>query len=521
MWSRRTTLKAFTTLAALGLVPRPALARTADAPPALGEPRPFSFADLIDRARTAASHPYRTPDRPAPELIDAIDYDAYRRLDFDLTRSLWQDGPRRDPVALFHLHRWVPLPVTINLVENGEARRVFYDPTVFDYSGDLEPGDLPADLGYAGFRLLYRDEPDRDWLAFMGASYFRAAGPLDQYGLSARGIAVNTVMPGRTEEFPRFTEFWLEQDETNASTIYAVLDGASVTGAYRFVVERASTVMMTVAARIFTRRTVDRLGIAPLTSMFWFSETNRHGATDWRPEVHDSDGLAIWTGSGERIWRPLYNPAGVRTSSFVDVDPQGFGLFQRDRDFASYQDDSVFYERRPSAWIEPLHPWGQGAVQLAELPTDDEIHDNIVAYWTTDRPVSAGEALSFDYRLHWLVEPVFGHSPVGRVAATRIGRAGVPGQDRPALGNKVVVDFVGGQLDRFQSTDDVEPVIDASSARIADAYALRVVDTNVWRLVFDVFSESTAPVELRCYLRHGDEPLTETWLYLHTPVSFG
>lgn len=520
MWSRRTAMKAFATLATLGLLPYSVRADTEDAPLLLGDPRPFSFDELINRARAAAGNPNSAPDRSPPDLIDDIDYDAYQHLSFDPARSLWRGDRNRDPVALFHLHRWVPQSVQINLVENGQAQPVSYDPTVFAYSGDLRPRDLPPDLGYAGFRLLHRDNPQSDWLAFMGASYFRSAGPLDQYGQSARGVAINTAMPGQTEEFPRFTEFWLEQDDADTATIYALLDGPSVTGAYRFVVERGSTVIMTVAARVFTRNAVDRLGIAPLTSMFWFSETNRHGATDWRPEVHDTDGLAVWTGSGERIWRPLHNPDDVRTTSFTDVDPQGFGLFQRDRDFASYQDDSVFYERRPSVWIEPLHPWGRGSVQLVELPTDDEIHDNIVAYWTTDSTVPAGEALSFDYRLHWLAEPVFGDMPVGRVVATRVGRAGVPGQERPPMGNKIVIDFVGGPLEGYQSTDEVEPMIDASSAWVDDAYALRVVDTGTWRVVFDVFPDGPDPVELRCYLRHGDEPLTETWLYLHTPVSF-
>jgi glucans biosynthesis protein len=362
----------------------------------------------------------------------------------------------------------------------------------------------------------------------MGASYFRAAGPLDQYGLSARGLAINTALPGQTEEFPRFTDFWLEQNNPDACTIFALLDSPSVTGAYRFVAQRGTergaehgeAVTMTVAARVFTRRPVDRIGIAPLTSMFWYSETNRHGATDWRPEVHDSDGLAVWTGSGERIWRPLHNPDGVQTTSYVDADPKGFGLFQRDREFDNYQDDGVFYERRPSLWVEPLGPWGEGMVQLVELPTDDEIHDNIVTYWTTDRPTPAGETLSYDYRLHWMVEPIFGASPVGRVVSTRVGRAGVPGQDRPARGNKIVVDFVGGSLTDYQSSDNVVPVIEASSAQIADAYAIRVVGTDIWRVVFDVFPDSAEPVELRGYLRFGDEPLTETWLYLHSDVPF-
>src|SRR5690606_6167204 len=278
-------------------------------------------------------------------LIEQLDYDAFQQIQYRDEATLFAAEQGTPPIRFFHLGRHNRHPVAVHVVSEGEARALRYDRARFAYGDEALARRLPPDLGFGGFRALHRDRPG-DWLAFSGASYFRSAGELDQYGLSARGIAIGTGLP-EPEEFPRFSELWLEPATGDAElTIYALLEGPSLTGAYRFRCTREGAVVMDTDAYLYPRGPIARLGVAPLTSMFWFSETNRHRATDWRPEVHDSDGLAMWTGSGERLLRPLKNPVhGVRVHAYQDRDPRGFGLVQRDRSFDHYQDDGVFYEK--------------------------------------------------------------------------------------------------------------------------------------------------------------------------------
>jgi glucans biosynthesis protein len=354
-------------------------------------------------------------------------------------------------------------------------------------------------------------------MAFLGASYFRAIGALNQYGLSARGILIDSAEP-TPEEFPDFTDFFIEEQraESDPVMVYALLDGPSIAGAYRFAIRRTEGVVQDVEAALFLRTGVKRLGLAPLTSMYWFGETEKRRFEDWRPEVHDSDGLAIWTGGGERIWRPLTNPPTAVTSSFIDNNPKGFGLLQRDRTADDYL-DGVNYERRPSVWVEPLEPWGAGSVQLIELPTDDEIHDNITAYWRPEAPAQAGASYRLKYRLHWLADEPY-PARVARAVSTRIGRGGEPGTRRPKGVYKFVVEFAGASLEPlWGDTVKAGPVVTASRGSIERAFMEPVPGTRRWRAIFDLKSEGTDPVELRMYLQGNGEALTETWLYQFRP----
>ena len=275
---------------------------------------------------------------------------------------------------------------------------------------------------------------------------------------------------------------------------------------------------MNVHADLFARADIERLGVAPLTSMYWYSESNYGKRTDWRPAIHDSDGLALWTGVGERIWRPLADPPSVQTNSFLDTDPKGFGLLQRDRNFDDYQDDGAFYNRRPSLWVEPLGKWGDGVVQLVEIPTDDEVQDNIVAYWQPKAAVKNGDALTFDYRLYWqAAEPSPG--VLGRVVATRVGRGGIPGLSHPKGLHKFVIDFEGGPLASMQARFDLTPVVVLSRGKSQNAYVIKVVGTSRWRAFFDVLSTDANPIDIRCYLRLAGKALTETWLYQFFPPA--
>jgi glucans biosynthesis protein len=305
-------------------------------------------------------------------------------------------------------------------------------------------------------------------------------------------------------------------------TVYALLDSPSVAGAYRFGLAPGATLVMDVDAALYPRKPIERLGVAPLTSMFQCGENDRRVAADWRPEIHDSDGLALWTGTGEWLWRPLVNPAGVRVNSYTDTNPRGFGLLQRDRNFDHYQDDGVHYEQRPSAWVEPKATigsgWGPGAVQLVELPTVDETSDNIVAFWHPSDKPRPGQELLFSYRLYWGTQPPFAPA-LARTVATRTGLGGVVGRKRRYFSWRFAVDFVGGELATLAKDAKVEPVITTSRGRIELPSARPQVEIGGYRALFDLrpTDASVEPVDLRLYLRLHSQPLTETWTYQWTP----
>jgi glucans biosynthesis protein len=502
-----------------GLSVRTASAATSGPTPGLklGPARDFSFDALKTEAKALAARPYLSAPNPAADIIRKIDFDKVQKIHFRPEDALWRGKPGAPyPIAFFHLNKYSLDPVRIFTLDGPsgklQAREILYVSDYFDYgSSGLDPRAL-GPLGFSGFRALDGQDNPSDWLAFQGASYFRSSGEDDQYGASARGLAVNTAEPS-PEEFPRFSQFWLAE-EGETLTIYALLESASVTGAYRFDCMRKKAVTMDVHCELFFRSPIDRLGIAPLTSMYWYGENERDRAPDWRPEIHDSDGLSMWTGKGERIWRPLINPPRLGVNSFLDASPKGFGLIQRDRNFDNYQDDGAFYNKRPGIWIEPKSDWGAGAVTLVEIPTSDEVHDNIVAFWKPEQPVKAGDTLSFDYRLYWQdAEPTY-PADFARVVATRIGRAGIPGSESwdPDF-RKFTIDFEGGALAAMAPRFDITPMVTASSGEASDAYVIKVVGTDRWRALFDVKVTGKQPIDLRCYLRLGERTLSETWIY--------
>ncbi|WP_152046431.1 glucan biosynthesis protein [Aureimonas psammosilenae] len=480
------------------------------------DPVPYSFERLVEETRQLAEKPY-VPEVPRlGDVIERIDYDQHQRLRYRRDQTLeLNDG--RAPLRFFYLGRYFKMPVGINIVEGDTSRQLIFDPKLFEIPSDSPATELPADIGFAGFRIL-EPNSERDWIAFLGAAYFRTSGELDQFGLSARALAIDVAMP-TPEEFPRFTDFYLGPSDIGGRVKIACrMNSPRIAGVLEMDVKKDGPIVMEIRSRYFARDAIQRVGVAPLTSMFWYSETDRGRRVDWRPEVHDSDGAAMITETGERIWRPLNNPPQVMTSTFGTGVPKGFGLLQRDRNFENYEDDGVFYEKRASVWIEPKGEWPTGSVQLVEIPTDDEIHDNIAFYFLADKPVSKGDALAYDYRLTWAKDqPNRGN--VGEVVATRIGRGGIPGQPRPPGVTKIVIDFDEGlvaALDR--EAKGVEPVVSASRGTIGkvDAYSVKV--NTSWRVTFDLMAEGNEPVELRCYLKKGEETLTETWAYQFLPA---
>src|SRR6185312_11006212 len=321
-------------------------------PKTLGGPEPFDYARLKGRARTLADAPYKAPGGKVPPAIAKLDWDQWQSISFRKERALWASDDLPFRVRFFHLGFRAVKPVRMYEVQNGMSREIAYDPALFDYGkSGLRPGDAPADLGFAGFNLLFHTDWTRDRAAFQGASYFRATYGSRQYGMSQRGLAIDTGM-STPEEFPDFIAYYLERPAPRSNTVnvYGLLDSPSVTGAYRFVISVEDTLITDIDAAVYPRKQIERMGIAPGTSMFFYGKTDRRLAVDWRPEIHDSDVLQLWTGAGERIWRPLNNPHVLRVNTFADEQPRGFGLMQRERSFEQYEDDGVFYEKRPDVW---------------------------------------------------------------------------------------------------------------------------------------------------------------------------
>ncbi len=495
-----------------------AAARAAGLKP-LGAPRAFDYAQLKGRARALAAAPYRVPRTDLPADLARLDWDQYQAIRFRSDHALWADDTLRFQIKLFHLGLFFKRPVQVFELHDGQAQALAYDPAMFDYGqSGLDGHRQPADLGFAGFRVVVHTAPEQDMVAFLGASYFRAVGGSRQYGLSARGLAVDTALP-RPEEFPDFTEFYLERPAATSGTlvVYALLDSPSVSGAYRFAITPGEHTVMDVDAALYPRKTIERLGIAPLTSMYQAGENDRRMAHDWRPEIHDSDGLAMHSGQGEWIWRPLTNPTALRFNAFADHNPRGFGLMQRDRSFENYQDDGVFYDRRPSLWVEPRGAWGAGSVQLVEIPTVDETFDNIVAFWNPAAPVQPGQEMLWAYRLTWGADPA-PRPALAQCVATRTGLGGVVGQKRKAFSWRFAVDFAGGDLALIDAKTEVVAVVSASRGRVELTSARPLASVRGWRAMFDVVPEaSTEPITLRLYLRARGQPLSETWLYEWTP----
>jgi periplasmic glucans biosynthesis protein len=480
-------------------------------------PKRFNFADVHRRAEMLANQPFQANDKVLPDFLRNLDYDQYRDIRFRAEQSLWRDAGLPFEIQFAPLGSLFLQPVTLNVVDEGEVKSVEYSNALFDYGKHEATADLPPDLGFAGFKVLYPLHADSHYdevAVFLGASYFRAVGQNQNYGLSVRGLAVDTGLP-RAEEFPYFREFWIERPDRDATelTVFALMDSQSLTGAYRFIIRPGVNTQIEVKASLFFRDRVRRLGIAPLTSMFYHGTLSERFFDDFRPQVHDSDGLLMHNGNGEWIWRPLHNPTQLRISAFQDQNPRGFGLLQRDRDFANYQDLEAHYHIRPSVWVEPLDDWEPGAVHLIEIPTTAERYDNIAVFWTPHRPVEAGQQLELNYRLHFFLD-MPGLSPAGRTLASRVGAGGAGDLD-PSR-RRFVIDFGGEALAALADDAPVEAAIKASTGRIEHVVVQKNRQINGWRLAFEFLPDGDNLAELRGFLKLDNAVLTETWSYQWT-----
>jgi glucans biosynthesis protein len=469
---------------------------------------------VVGAARELAARDYVGPDRSLPGTLERLSYDDFRRINFRRNSTLLRSPGSHFGLQLFHRGGIFRNKVRVHVVDQGTAAELNYVPGLFDFGAVGAPGGLRTDLGFAGFRLLFPlNRPDKldELVSFLGASYFRLLGPGQHYGLSARGLALGSGGPH--EEFPDFVAFWIEAPRplTPSITVHALLDSPSVTGAYRFVFAPQADADVQVEATLFPRRELRSLGLAPLTSMFLFGENTVGKPTDFRPEVHDSDGLAIRTSAGEWIWRPLRNPAKPTTSAFLDEAPSAFGLIQRDRHFRSYQDLEAQYHLRPSYWIEPRALGGAGYVALTELTASREAEDNVVACWRPDRAPRAGEELSIAYAIHSATPPLHGG---GRAVATFETHVGAATSTGPSGLRRFVIDFAGGRLGSSRiNLADLELVATASAGAVSGPTLVRNRAIDGVRASFDVDLPTEQDVDLRAYIRMGHEAVSETWTY--------
>ena len=476
----------------------------------------FDFEVLRYRAKMLAAAPYESPKSLVPEALMRLTYDQHRDIRFNPTRNWWREARLPFELQFFHPGFIFDKTVQISELSDRASKPIPFSTRLFDYGkNNLSGVKIPETMGFAGFRLLYPLNKSGDELgAFLGASYFRFLCQKAVYGLSARGLAVNTAEP-TGEEFPSFREFWVEKPLPGSTdlVVYALLDGPSVSGAYRLVIHPGADTVVQVHAVVYFRQVPKTVGLAPLTSMFWHGENSSFATDDFRPEVHDSDGLLMNTGSGEWLWRPLTNPSAVRVAAFSDQNPRGFGLLQRDRHFESYEDLEASYHQRPSAWVEPIGSWGAGTVRLVELPSPDETHDNIVAFWSPRDLPAPGEPLEFAYKLHWFLDQI--HPPAGYAVATRIGHSIT---HEPEL-RRFVVDFDGPYLNKQGPDPAIEPVVSVGEgASLANVILQKNPFNGTWKVSFAIRPDGSGrPVELRCFIRKPPHVLTETWSYLWQP----
>ncbi|MEM9031801.1 MAG: glucan biosynthesis protein G [Pseudomonadota bacterium] len=494
----------------LGLLATAASARVAQA--AGGDGEVFSEAWLREKARELASQPFE-PRAMVPEEWRDLTYDQYRSIWFDSREAEWKGTDRPYRVDFFAPGLYFERAVEVNLVEEGMARRIPFDLGRFDKTDQFPELPMPEDLGYSGFRLraeLRERETFEEFCVFQGASYFRAIGTGQAYGLSARGLAVKTADPSG-EEFPDFTRFWIEAPHPEEETIrvHALLDGPSVAGAYRFDITPGLPARMEVAASLFMREGVSNVGIAPLTSMFLFDETNRSRFDDFRSAVHDSEGILIENGAGERIWRPLANPRRLQISAFMDKNPKGFGLVQRSRALEDYADLEAHYHERPTLWVTPGEDWGEGTVNLVEIPSDKEIYDNIVAYWRPGNRLEPEIEHRFSYRLDWGEDPgdTRARAPVLK---TRIGK----GYDKAKPGSIIAIDF--GTHPAFDDLETLTHVVTSTRGTTTAGILQRNPATGGIRLSFRFDPGAEEIAELRAQLLTAGQTISEVWLYRWT-----
>ncbi len=471
---------------------------------------PFDPVNVRQMARELAQKAYQAPDTSLPEGLKNLDYDKYRKIRFVPDKALWRGENLPFQIQFFHRGFFFSNRVDIYEVNDGRARPIRYSPGLFTFE-DVTAPPPDADLGFGGFRIhapMNRPDYYDEVGVFLGASYFRAVAKGQHYGLSARGLAINTAEP-KGEEFPLFKTFWIEkpQPKTNSIVVHALLDSKSAAAAYRMTIRPGETTVYDVEMNLFPRVDIPEVGIAPMTSMFFFDANDRQNVDDFRPAVHDSDGLAMRNGRGEVLWRVLSNPADLQVSSFTTSIRAVSGCCSVSGIFMPTRISNRTSEMRPSLRVEPIGDWGSGEVRLIEIPTQSEVHDNIVSFWRPKDPLRAKGEYAVTYRLHW------GGNDIGNELAvflkTRIGAAG---EDARLF----VLDIAGDKL-KGVKPETVRGIVSTNFGKITNVVTQPNPESGGWRLSFNLAPEKQKVVELRAQLMQNDEPLSEIWTYRWTP----
>jgi periplasmic glucans biosynthesis protein len=487
---------------------------------------------VAQRALERARQPFRSPRADLPKVLrqENLDYDKYREIEFRHDRALWAAEELPFRVEFFHPGYLYQEPVRVYEFTATHVQPIRFVQDFFNYRALRIQHQIPADTGYAGFRLLYPLNESNKWDevgAFLGASYFRLLGKGQRYGQSARGLALDCGEPDRPEEFPIFTDWWLGKPQSGSGQLilYAILDSVSCAGAYQLILRPGETTVVDIEAVLFFRETnkiyavntnrlpLKTIGWSPLTSMFWFGKNSERKFDDYRPEVHDTDGLLVRMDNGEVFWRPLDNPAVMRHQVFSAPNIRGFGLLQRERSFAAYQDLFTLFQLEPGVWIEPRGNWGEGNLHLVELSAGYEGFDNVVVFWDPKDKPAPLQPCRFSYTQRWMSDTT--RLSENKVVATRVGLDAV-GSDR----RQFAIDFDGPALDAIPESDKPEAIANCSpNAVIYFNQVLRNPYAGAWRVILKMEPKAgnTDPVNLRCTLHKGTNLLSETWTYQWSP----
>lgn len=470
----------------------------------------FSLDDVSAKAKELAGQKYEAPRSNLPNEFREMKFADYQKIRFRNEKAEWADQNTPFKLSFYHQGMHFDTPVKINEVTADNVQEIKYDPTRFDFGDVKFDPKATEQLGYAGFRVLYpinKGDKQDEILTMLGASYFRVVGKDQVYGLSARGMAIDTALPSG-EEFPRFTEFWIERPKPGDKhlVIFALLDSPRATGAYRLILRPGTDTVVDVKSQMFLRDKVSKLGVAPLTSMFLFGANQPSKVLNYRRELHDSSGLSIHAGNGEWIWRPLNNPKHLSVSNFTVENPRGFGLLQRGRNFSHYEDLDDNYDKRPSAWIEPEGDWGKGTVDLVEIPTADETNDNIVAFWSPEKLPEVGQPLDVAYRLHWTLDDAAFHSPDSAWVKQTLRSTGDVKQSnlirQPDGSVAYLVDFEGPSLKKLPPDAPVRSQVSVGdNAELVENSVRYNAHTKGWRLTLRMkIKDAGKPTEMRAAL---------------------
>ncbi|KQN56988.1 MULTISPECIES: glucan biosynthesis protein G [unclassified Erwinia] len=483
----------------------------------------FNIDDVAKQAKELAGKGFEAPKSNLPSQLRDMKYADYQQIQFNHDKAYWNKLKTPFKLEFYHQGMYFDTPVQLNEVTANSVRPIKYSADYFNFGNVPHDPDTLKNLGFAGFKVLYplnsKDKKD-EITSFLGASYFRVIGNGQVYGLSARGLAIDTALPSG-EEFPRFKSFWIERPKPQDKhlVIYALLDSPRATGAYRFLITPGKDSTVDVQSKVFLRDKVGKLGVAPLTSMFLFGANQPSPVTNYRKELHDSNGLSIHAGNGEWIWRPLNNPRHLAVSTFTVENPRGFGLLQRGRNFEQFEDLDDRYDLRPSGWIEPKGDWGKGRVELVEIPTSDETNDNIVAFWTPETLPEPGKEMDFNYRLHFTRDENQLHSPETAYVKSTLRSTGDVKQSnlvrQPDGTVAFIVDFTGPEMSKLAENTPVAPQVSiGNNGELVENSVRYNPVTKGWRLVLRLkVKDNKQPTEMRAALVNGDKTLTETWSY--------